>query len=284
MDKGASQATPFLDTFATAAHLPRAKAGGGQGGGRNSGAGGPSGPGGGQGWRVGMKKGKALLLAAVLLLGPVWPWMPVEARFADSAQNPGNAFSTASYFPKDFYLHNNPTPPTGNTDSQALLPLDTNSPTASTLYNYDQDRDGSAGLLVQKGASGAGETDLTKYQAWRSSGLSGGQGLTDTVTVELWTAMNDFGQNEAGEVTVFLRDYNGSTYTEIGSGTLYQANWQAGSSTWVKKTILVSGLSYTIPAGNSLEVRVIVGSSAGDAMWFAYDTTAYASVVKIPKT
>ena len=238
------------------------------------------------GWLKGlmMKRGKALLLIAMLFLGNSWAWLPATARFTDSAQNPGNAFVTASYFPTDFYLHNSPTPPTGNTSSQAVLPLDTNSPTAATLYNYDQDRDAFAGLLVMKGASGAGETDPTKYQAWRSSSLSGGQGLTGTVTVELWTGIKDFGQNKAGEVTVFLRDFNGSTYTEIGSGTLYQANWQAGSSTWVKKTISVSGLSYTIPAGNRLEVRVIVGNSAGDDMWFAYDTTTYASVVRVPKT
>ena len=231
-----------------------------------------------------MKKGKALLIAAMLFLGNSWPWLPATARFTDSAQNPGNVFVTAIYFPKDFYLHDNPTPPTGNTSSQAVLPLDTNSPTAAALYNYDQDRDAFTGLLIAKGASGVGETDLTKYQAWRSSSLSGGQGLTGTVTVELWTAIRDFGQNQAGEVTVFLRDYNGSTYTEIGSGTLYQANWQGGSSTWVKKTITVSGLSYTIPAGNRLEVKVIVGNSAGDDMWFAYDTTTYASVVKVPIT
>ncbi|MBU2008386.1 MAG: hypothetical protein KJ624_00830 [Chloroflexi bacterium] len=230
-----------------------------------------------------MKKGKALLLIAMLFLGNSWAWLPAAARFTDSAQNPGNAFAAATQFPKDFYLHNNPTPPTGNTNSQAVLPADTSSPTAAALYNYDQDRDGFAGLIVNRGASGVGETDLSKHQVWRSSSLSGGQDLAGTVTVELWTAIKDFGQNKAGEVTVFLRDYSGATYTEIGSGTLYQANWQSGSSTWVKKTVLVSGLSYTIPPGNRLEVKVIVGNSAGDDMWFAYDTTTYASAVGIPK-
>ncbi len=230
-----------------------------------------------------MKRGRALLLAVVLLLSLSWDLPLATARFADSAQSPGNAFAAANQFPKDFYLHNNPTPPTGNTNSQAVLPTDATGPTATTLYNYDQNRDAFAGLLIAKGASGVSESDLIKYQAWRSSPLSDGQGLAGTVTVELWTAIKDFGQNKAGEVTVFLRDYNGSTYTEIGSGMLYQANWQAGSSTWVKKTMTISGLNYTIPAGNRLEVKLIVGSNAGDNMWFAYDTTAYASVVKVPK-
>ncbi len=90
--KGASQATPFPDTLATSARLPRAKAGGGHEGVPSSGAGEPSGPGGAQGWRVGMKKGKALLLIAMLFLGNSWAWLPATARFTDSAQNPGNTF------------------------------------------------------------------------------------------------------------------------------------------------------------------------------------------------
>ena len=48
------------------------------------------------------------------------------------------------------YLHNNPTPPTGNTRMQHPLPMDANAPTATTLFNYDRDRDSRAGRLIQK--------------------------------------------------------------------------------------------------------------------------------------
>ena len=36
------------------------------------------------------------------------------------------------------FLHNNPSPPTADTDSQAVLPVDSDVPAAATLYNYDK--------------------------------------------------------------------------------------------------------------------------------------------------
>ena len=75
-------------------------------------------------------------------------------------------------------------------------------------------------------------------------------------------------------MVVYLRDYNGSSYTEIGNGTEFRADWQSGSGSFVQATITITGLNYTIVAGNMLEVKVIVGGSSGDSMWFAYDTTS----------
>ena len=226
------------------------------------------------------KKVLILSLALILLLG-------IAAHgtfgfFSDTETSSGNTFTAWVSTITNHYLHNNPTPPTGDTNSQAVLPMDTTPPTATTLYNYDQDRDAFAGLLIQKGAIGAGETDLVKYQAWRSGSLPEGLSLVGTVTIDLWTAMKDFGQDKAGEVIVYLRDYNGSSHTEIGNGTVYEIDWQGGSATWVQKTITISGLNYTIPAGNELEVKLIVGDNGDDDIWFAYDTTSYSSVVKIP--
>jgi len=39
-----------------------------------------------------MKRGKALLLIAIVFLGNSWAWLPATARFTDSAQSPGNTF------------------------------------------------------------------------------------------------------------------------------------------------------------------------------------------------
>ena len=91
----------------------------------------------------------------------------------------------------------------------------------------------------------------------------------------------EFGDGENGEVTVFLGDYDGSNHTEIGNGSLVDDDWQGGSTDWVNKTLAINGLGYTIPAGNELEIKLIVESNADDDMWFAYDTTSYPSVVKI---
>ena len=56
-----------------------------------------------------------------------------------------NAVSQGCYF-----FHNTSTPPTADTASQTVLPLDTELPTAATLYNYDTDRDTAGGLLLEK--------------------------------------------------------------------------------------------------------------------------------------
>ena len=166
--------------------------------------------------------------------------------------------------------------------SQTALPLDELAPTATTLYNYDTDRDSSAGLLIAKGGSGAAESDTTKYQDWRTTALSSALAIDGTVTVTLWSGIKDFGLAKQGSVTVYLRDFDGSSYVEIANGTLTDSDWQGGSSSWVEKTITITGVNYTIPSGNYLEVKLIVTDSSDDSMWFAYDTVAYGSRVALP--
>ena len=181
-----------------------------------------------------------------------------------------------------YYLHNDPTPPTGDTTSLSVLPTDTTASTSTTLYNYDTNRNASSGLLIIRGGVGPGESDSTKKQVWRSGALTDSLLIAGNATVDLWSAIKDFGLATSGEVSIYLRDYNGSTHTEIGNGTLTDSDWQAGSSTWVEKSITLTGLNYTIAAGNELEIEVTVGASAGDDMWLAYDTTAYLSAFNLP--
>jgi len=115
------------------------------------------------------------------------------------------------------YLHNNPSPPAGDTTSQADLTADASYPSASTLYNYDTDRDANAGLVVLEGGSGAAETDLTQYQNWQTAALTQPLKLSGTVRVAFWAAVKDFSTSLRGDVTVYLRDYDGASYTEIGN-------------------------------------------------------------------
>ena len=126
--------------------------------------------------------------------------------------------------------------------------MDWTPPTATTLYNYDTDRDGDAGLYLPKGGSGPTESDTTKMQVWRNAALADGGCLVGTATVTVWAATKDYGQGKVGEVFVYLRDYNGSTYTEIGNGSVSRADWQGGSNTFVQGTITIPGLNYTIPS------------------------------------
>jgi hypothetical protein len=155
-------------------------------------------------------------------------------------------------------------------------------PSATTLYNYDTDRDASPGLLIARGGTGPTETDPTKYQAWRTSALASGLTIKGTVRVLLWSGMKNFGQTTSGTVTVFLRHFNGAAHVEIAQGSMPAQAWQGGSPTWVVKAITISGVDYSIPPGDYLELKIVVGAAATDDMWFAYDTTSYNSRVELP--
>jgi hypothetical protein len=179
-----------------------------------------------------------------------------------------------------FYLHNNPTPSTGDTTSQADLNADTSYPSASTLYNYDSDRDASAGILLQKGGSGASEANLDQYQNWQTAALTQPLDLSGTVRVSFWAAVKDFDTSARGDVTVYLRDYDGATYTEIGNVTVTSDPWDVSASgDWIKATASITGLNYTLPIGNQLEIKMIVPSASDDDMWLAFDTISYPSSV-----
>lgn len=182
-----------------------------------------------------------------------------------------------------YYLHNNPSPPVADTNSQTILPLNTTVPTASTLYNYDADRDSSAGLLIQHGSGGAAETDPTKYQAWRTPLLGKNTTITGNVSVTLWAAMEDFKPDKPGSMTIYLRSYHGESaqYTELAQTTVNSPNWHAGSSGWVQKTAQLPLSTVTVPAGHRLELKVTVNSALSQDMMLAYDTTTYRSLVKI---
>ncbi len=181
-----------------------------------------------------------------------------------------------------YYLHNNPTPPAGATSSQASLPLTTGPALEATLYNYDQKRDAQTGLLIVKGGTDENEADSTKHQVWRTGALSSPLALAGTVTIDFWSAIKDFTLSTAGVVTFYLRDYDGSSHIEIANGTVSEADWQGGVSNFVAKTLSIGSVSYTVSAGNQLELKLIVGAASGDDLWFYYDATGYPSVVKIP--
>jgi hypothetical protein len=202
-----------------------------------------------------------------------------DAEGADASLAAATSFTATTY-----YLHNAPTPPTGDTNAQANLGMDTTAPTAIVLYNYDQDQDAVPGRLIVKGGSGAGETSLSQYQNWRgpTAGLLG-QTISGTVTVEFWCGVKSFTPGVGGDVRIFLRDVNTllGTTSEIGNVTVTAADWQGGVNGWVKKTASLA-VNTTLLVGHRLEVKLEVGSGAGDDMWFAYDTNVYRSRVRLP--
>jgi len=163
----------------------------------------------------------------------------------------------------------------GDTNSQPILPMDSDLPTAAVLYNYDTDRDASPGLVIMRGGSGPDESNPMKYQAWLTPAFPEGAVIQGDATVRLWSALKDFNTGLSGVVTVYLRDCDGLSCVELGSDTV-ATNPQAGS-TWKLESVTVPIGTYTIAPGHSLELVVVVDASSDDDMWFAYDTNSHKS-------
>ena len=116
---------------------------------------------------------------------------------------------------RTYRLHNNPTPPLGDTMSQNPLPTDEVMPTATTLYNYDTDRDSDPGRLIQKDPETCTQTDPAKYQDWRTDPLASDYHIDGAVEFDIWLALKDYQTNKAGYFNVCIRDKNGGSYTTI---------------------------------------------------------------------
>ena len=153
-------------------------------------------------------------------------------------------------------------------------------PVAPILYNYDTDRDTHEGLVIAKGGSGPNEGDDAKHQHWQTPAFPAAVTIQGDATVHLWSGMKDFEEDNGGAVTVYLRDFDGWSYVELGSYTVADTPWQGGSS-WVQKTFRFPVGTYTLAPGHSLELVVVVDGSSDDDMWFAYDTNDRKSRVAV---
>jgi hypothetical protein len=227
---------------------------------------------------------RGALAALALVLAATGGGGRADALLGDAESVIGTSNAAASFGGTVYYLHNNPTPPSGGTAAQANLAMNTSAPTATTLHNYDTDLDAQPGRTIQRGGSGAAETDLAQYANWRgpTAGLLG-QTINGTVTVELWTAVDGFSAGGAGEVQVFLRDILVLTGTasEIASASVAAADWHGATSGWVKQVVTLN-VAHTLLVGHALELKVIAGPTAGADMMLAYDTTAYRSRLRLP--
>lgn len=180
------------------------------------------------------------------------------------------------------YFHNNPSPPVADTARQPVLPLNGAFPAATTLYQYSVPSN-NPGLLLKGTDQGLGETDPTKFQAWQTASLAAPLLIDGDVLIDIWAGIRQFQSKQSGAITIYLRDKDGATYTEIANGSLFAEDWQQGSNDFIRKTIMIPDVEYTVPQNHQLEARFIADSiKASKDMWFAYDTTAHPSAINLP--
>lgn len=171
------------------------------------------------------------------------------------------------------YLKN---PGSGDTSSSSVLPLTPGSAPTGSLANFDTDRDGDQGLMIQKDGAGLAASDRTKYQEWRwtapsSTVVQGRSSLT------IWLAAKDFKTDERIGLRAAL-ELCSPGCTRIGFG-----QWSGqGASTFVPVTVDLGSVDRRIPSGAELRLRVVVPDAlATTDVWFAYDTAANRSRLRI---
>lgn len=204
------------------------------------------------------------------------------ALFTEAASITDNDFTTGSW--QRLYLHNRPTPPTGDTLAQVDLTMDGTRPAATTLYNYDLDADLTPGRRLRLSGSGPAEPDLAEYVNWRTTPFSSPRSITGRAKLEIWSSANVLDVLKCGTLVAYLRDYDptANTYAEISETEVSNLLWNGLDLGWTEYELTFSSVSYTIPAGHQLELKLITGSSSCRSLHVAFDTTTYESRLTLP--
>lgn len=181
----------------------------------------------------------------------------------------------------EMYLHNNPSPPIADTTTQPTLPVDTATPSADAIFNYDTDRDIDPGRSILPGGLGFDEIDPDLHQRWTSPVFPETTLLNGAPQLIFWSSVPAFQADVSGTVTAYLAATNGSHQAWLISGTITDANWNPFIS-WTEKTITFDAPGADIPAGYWLELVITVPLASDSYLRFAYDTITYPSRVVWP--
>jgi hypothetical protein len=202
-----------------------------------------------------------------------------DAGFSATTSNTANSFAAAASFSTAFYLHNDPSPPTGDTGTQEPLPLDATTPTATTLYNYSTNFDSAPGRALEQSTLGLSETNTRRIQHWAYP-VGTGFTIDSSSELSIWLAPRDSTPNKTVGLIVGLYDCNST----LSSCTLLVSAQNSGTpwpTTQTEMTIPLGSVSHVFAAGQSLVIKVVPTSSTDTAVAMAYDTTGYPSAFTI---
>ncbi len=205
----------------------------------------------------------------------------VLARLTDAAAVTSNTLATGTWVTATtWYLHNNPTPPTGNTTPQFNLALNATVPTATTLFNYDTGCESRAGRSFNRNTGLVTEAGSCRYATWRSTALAAARTLNGTATVTVYARKASSG-GTAPTLRAFLRVFDPGTsgYTELGTAnatitTEPSVAFAAYALSWILASV-------SVPAGRQVEVKIVATGGTRDPE-IAYDTTTYPSSLLLP--
>jgi len=205
----------------------------------------------------------------------------VLARLVDTAAVTGNTFATGSWATgTTWYLHNNPTPPTGNTAAQFNMALNATAPTAATLYNYDTNCEFRAGRSIRRNTGLVTEAGACRYATWRSAALAAARTLNGTATLTVFARKASAG-GIAPTLRAFLRVFNPSTSTYTELGTANATITTEPTLPFASYALSWTLASVSVPLGRQIDVKIVATGGTREPE-IAYDTTAYPSSLTLP--
>ncbi len=147
-------------------------------------------------------------------------------------------------------------------------------PTSGSLPNYDSNRDGEPGLVLQPSNKGWSENNQKMYQMWIAP--SGGMDIDADVSLTLWSAVKGFANEGRGRVEAYLLDCStgGGNCSLLAQDAIEAEPWSQGAG-WSSRTFGFGHVSRTLASNRSLAVKIVVGEAAADDMWLAYDTASF---------
>jgi hypothetical protein len=182
------------------------------------------------------------------------------------------------------YLHNQATPPAGDTSAQKNMPMNVTAPTATRLHRYSTDLYAAyPGRLVEKTNTSSTQSS-TKYMMNWTYQVSTNTAFNGNAELRLWVALKDHKCDKTPNFKAYLREKSSATTdTGIEFASASATSPPVGNEPCDFRLVTITlPVNRTITAGKWIELKVTVNESTGESALFAYDTTAHTSLLRLP--
>jgi type II secretory pathway pseudopilin PulG len=232
---------------------------------------------------------------AVFVLGPTETPGPVDMTLTatSGANNSVTHTSTdtviVGFAGLTLNLHNNPTPPTGDTLAQKPMAMNLTPVSATTLYKYSTDYyNNQPGRYIEQRNTDHNEALKVRMANWVYQVPNPDTLFNGTVELKLWVARKDLSCTGGPvHIRAFLRtkatDVSDTPGNELTSGDGVMVPVGVGSCPFQEITITMTLTNVTLAANTWLELKVTNRQTSGDAALIAYDTNDYRSTIKLPQ-
>lgn len=135
------------------------------------------------------------------------------------------------------------------------------SPTPPVGGLGDPDGDGAPGWTIESSGQDEDEDDPLRFHDWLYS-VPVDTVLSGPVTLELWSATRDFGEDENVDITAFLHacDGAGANCTLLTSIVdLHVDGWSAPDGDWSSHAFTLGAADHTLLAGQTLRLKLLFG-------------------------